>query len=364
MINDKLRAAFASQKNACDALGSPLTAALVQFFHDDFVADGMIARLTRGWQGDPLNDNVPLRLAGFVHYTALAGRTDIARFFASCGGAFSPARDMPALRASLTTMFAETEDAARKFLRRVPQTNETGRAALLLLGFSEIARRTGQPLRLCEMGASAGLNLFFDQFHYRLSTAKGPRQWGPADSPLTLSSAWRGLAPPDLLAHVPVADRRGCDLAPVDLTDATEQLVLQSWIWGDMAERRARLLAAIDIALAAPPQLDRADAAGWVASQIMQRPTGQTTVLYHSIVWPYLDVAQRMAIESSFAQAGESVTPDTPLAWLKLDSVELGSIAGLSYRLWTGDNGPDGEEVVIGPAHPHGADVQIDYRFA
>ena len=38
-----------------------------------------------------------------------------------------------------------------------------------LLGFSENYKRLGLPLRLREMGASAGLNLF-DQFHYRLAT--------------------------------------------------------------------------------------------------------------------------------------------------------------------------------------------------
>ena len=72
-----------------------------------------------------------------------------------------------------------------------------------------------------------------------------------------------------------------------------------------MPDRRARLLAALEIADKAPPQIDRADAAGWVAAQIIDRPTGQTTVLYHSIVWPYLSVAQRFAIESAFAQAAE-----------------------------------------------------------
>ena len=84
-----------------------------------------------------------------------------------------------------------------------------------------------------------------------------------------------------------------------------------------MPDRRARLLAALEIADIAPPEIDRADAAGWVAAQIMARPSGQATVLYHSIVWPYLNVSQRFAIESAFAQAAEEVRPDAPLVWLK-----------------------------------------------
>ena len=89
----------------------------------------------------------------------------------------------------------------------------------------------------------------------------------------------------------------------------------------------------------------------------MNRPRGQVTVLYHSLVWPYLDVSQRMAIESSFAQASEIVTPDTPLAWLKMDHDHIRSFSHLSYHLWTGENGPGGEQVFIGPCHPHGAEA-------
>jgi hypothetical protein len=359
-MRDKILSAFQSQKQACDMLGSPLTAAIVGFCRDDFAAGGPVADLVRGWQGDPLNDNVPLRLAGFVHFLALGGDA-IGRFYESCGGAFR-AGDEEALRADLQKLFFKHRDAARAFLRRTPQTNETGRAAMLLLGFCEVAKRTRLPLRLREMGASAGLNLYFDQFHYTLDTDTGPLHWGDADSPLHLKAQWRGT-PPELTDEIIIADRRGCDLRPVDITDATERRALESWIWGDMPARRARLLAALAIADKAPPIIDRADAAGWVAAQILDRPKGQATVLYHSIVWPYLGVAQRFAIESAFAQAAEEVRPDAPLIWLKMDGRELGTIARLSYTIWDGHNGPSGEEVILGPCHPHGVDMEIEAAF-
>ena len=359
-VNDKLKAAFKAQKQACDMLGSPLTAAIVGFCGDDFIADGPVADLVRGWQGDPLNDNVPLRLAGFIHFLALGGDAP-ARYFESCGGAYDAA-DEAELRQALHTAFHKHRDAARHFLRRVPQTNETGRAAMLLLGFSEIAKRTGLPLRLREMGASAGLNMFFDRFHYTLNTDTGPMHWGDSASPLTLQATWRGSVPV-LADTIAVADRRGCDLRPVNIGDADERRALESWVWGDMPERRARLLAALAIADTAPPTIDRADAAGWVAAQILNRPAGQATVLYHSIVWPYLSVAQRFAIESAFAQAAEAVRTDAPLIWLQMDGRELGTIARLSYKIWTGENGPSGEEVIIGPCHPHGQDMDIEAVF-
>ena len=95
---------------------------------------------------------------------------------------------------------------------------------------------------------------------------------------------------------------------PVDIGEAEARRALEAWVWG-ICPNAARGLSGFVIADKAPPQLVRADAAGWVAAQIMNRPRGQVTVLYHSLVWPYLDVSQRMAIESSFAQAGETVTP-------------------------------------------------------
>ena len=165
-------------------------------------------------------------------------------------------------------------------------------------------------------------------------------------------------------SEIEIAARAGCDLFPVSIGEAEARRALEAWVWGDMSERRARLRAALSIADKAPPQLVRADAAGWVAAQIMNRPRGQVTVLYHSLVWPYLDVSQRMAIESSFAQAGETVTPDTPLGWLKMDHDHIRSFSHLSYRLWTGENGPDGEHVFIGPCNPHGAELELRDVFA
>jgi len=360
-MNKKIITAFEAQEYACDLLGSPLTRDVVRFCRNDFMAGGIIGELVRGWQGDPLNDNVPLRLAGFAHYTALAGDENLAAFYESCGGAYADA-DRTKLENALRRVFTDGEKAARRFLRSAPQTNETGRSAMLLLGFSEVGAKLDMPLRLREMGASAGLNLFFDRFHYRLATDNGTVPWGDVQSPLTLQATWRGT-PPALTDAIAIASRRGCDLFPVNIAEPQERLKLQSWVWGDMPERRARLLAALKIADTAPPQIDRADAAGWVAAQIMQRPSGQATVLYHSIVWPYLSVSQRFAIESAFAQAGEDVRPDAPLVWLKMDGRELGTIARLSYRIWTGDNGPEGEEVIIGPCHPHGEDMEIEADF-
>ena len=61
------------------------------------------------------------------------------------------------------------------------QTNEVGRAAALLFGFLPVARATGLPFRLVELGASGGLNLRWDRFFYRSGRCPGatrPRRCG------------------------------------------------------------------------------------------------------------------------------------------------------------------------------------------
>ena len=86
--NDKIATALEAQIHACGVLGSPLTKAVLEICLNDFLTDGIVATLTRGWAGDPLDDNVPLRLAGFIHFSALGGDAGLRPHFASCGGTF------------------------------------------------------------------------------------------------------------------------------------------------------------------------------------------------------------------------------------------------------------------------------------
>ena len=53
------------------------------------------------------------------------------------------------------------------------QTNEPGRSVSLLGGYLEVARaHPGLPLRVFEVGASAGLNLLWDEFRYEVRGAR------------------------------------------------------------------------------------------------------------------------------------------------------------------------------------------------
>ncbi|MEC8176246.1 MAG: hypothetical protein VX055_00485, partial [Pseudomonadota bacterium] len=86
MKNDKIATALEAQIHACGVLGSPLTKAVLEICLNDFLTDGIVATLTRGWAGDPLDDNLPLRLAGFIHFSALGGDSGLRPHFESCGG--------------------------------------------------------------------------------------------------------------------------------------------------------------------------------------------------------------------------------------------------------------------------------------
>src|SRR5262249_28123910 len=154
---------------------------------------------------------LPLRLFGGFHYLALAGKAPaLAARLPSAGG-----RSDGRLWPQLVETVARHEDQLRHFLDHPPQTNEVGRAAILLGGFLEIAARSGLPLAVPEVGASAGLNLCWDRFSYQL----GPHRWEGSNPGLTLTTEWQGPAP-RLDIHPVIASRRGCDRRPIDLASA------------------------------------------------------------------------------------------------------------------------------------------------
>jgi hypothetical protein len=128
---------------------------------------------------------VALRLMGAVHRLVLRGDApELAAHYPSAGG--RPGDAWPVF----VGVLRDHRDELRRLVKNPVQTNEPGRCVALLGGFLEVARVTGMPLRLLEVGASAGLNLRFDRYRYEL----GDERWGPEDSPLVIRSASPALA--------------------------------------------------------------------------------------------------------------------------------------------------------------------------
>jgi len=293
-----------------------------------------------GHEDDPPLSMLALRLMGAVHRLVLRGDApELAAHYPSAGG--RPDDPWPAFSSTLAGNAAEL----RILIEDPVQTNEPGRCAALLPGFLEVSERTGLPLRLLEVGASAGLNLRFDRYHYELPG----RAWGPRDSPLTLRAELTGAAP--LETGLAVASRAGCDARPIDPTSEEGRLTLASYLWADQPERLARLRAACTVAAETPVPVARASAAAWTNEALAAAAPGTATVVFHSIVMQYLPDDERAEFESAVRAAGERAVATAPVAWLRMEPADV-QMAELRLTLW-----PGGRETLLASVGYHGDPV-------
>ena len=140
---------------------------------------------------------------------------------------------------------AKTSERLARFVDHEPQTNEVRRSACLAPGFLALAEAKPLPMRIFELGASAGLNQLWDRYAYDLGDAGA---WGPPDSPVRIPTDWRG-PPPPLDARIEVTERAACDRKPVDLADPAARQRLRAYVWADQRDRLDRLDAAVAAAL-------------------------------------------------------------------------------------------------------------------
>jgi hypothetical protein len=325
---------------ACSGMGSPFYAALLERMGVDVAAGGPIGRFLSEQLETTYEDAVPLRFLGGVHRLVLAGSAPkLAARFPSVGGDGDAAAAWPDVLAILDTH----EDAIRDALTRPPQTNEVGRSAALVGGFLVVARDTGLPLRVLEVGSSAGLNLRFDRYWYESDGAG----YGDPVSPVRFTDLWEEGRPP-FDASVKVAERRGCDRDPIDAGTEDGRLTLLSYVWPGQTQRFTMLRAALDVARDVPIRIDRADIPAWLARQLDEPAPGRATVVFHSITWQYLTDDERATAEAALASAGRRATQDTPLAWLRLEPSADLTHADLRLTSW-----PGGEEQLLAHCHYH-----------
>ncbi|WP_296082721.1 DUF2332 family protein [uncultured Agrobacterium sp.] len=334
-----VREAFQTQAAACNALGSPFTARLCRLLADRLqTTQGAVARTILHWPGPPgpSDDSVPLRIAGALHALVLSERID----------PLTELEDDP-LWPAVQQAFQQHEAFILDRLTSPPQTNEVRRSAALLPGLFIVAKQTGKPLILSEVGASAGLNLQLDRYRYRL----GQTEWGP-QSPVLLSPEWRGEAPeiPDTFT---VLDRAGCDLTPLNPSSAEDRLRQLSYIWADQTDRMERTRNALSIAADNHLQVEKADAIDWLAKRLKDPKPHAAHVIFHSVAWQYFPDALKQKGEALIAEAGTRATPDAPLARLQMEGDGQPQGAALTLQIW-----PAGEKQEIGRADFHGRWVE------
>lgn len=341
MSDDRERLAerFRVQAGWCGRLGSPLYEDLLVRAADDIAAGGPVWRAIEPWAAEPARFTHHLRLMGALHRRALAGEApELAAHYPSTGGDGDPDRAWRAILALL-----ESDPPG---LTRGVQTNEVGRSAALLGGFLTVVAETGLGLRLLELGASAGLNLRFDRFHFRAPDW----EWGDRASPASVRADYAGGARPPLPRWTWIAERRGCDADPVDPATEDGRLTLLSFVWPDQGERLRQLDAAIDVARRVPAAVDRADAADWIEARLPEPRGGAATVVYHSVFWGYLDEEGQQRVAAAIEAAGRAASPGAPLAWLRMEPGA--DQTDLTLTLW-----PGGAERVLARAGYHGTPV-------
>ncbi|OYW16082.1 MAG: hypothetical protein B7Z39_02705 [Novosphingobium sp. 12-64-8] len=303
-----------------------------------------VGRRIASWPGKPLEDALPLRLAGGHHNLVLTGAD--ARLAPVYRGVVTDQDEVDALVLAVTR---QHDAALLPWLDGPPQTNEAGRSASIMAALLWLSGRVGPRFEMNELGASAGVNTMMDRFFFDLAGTTA----GPSDSPMRIVPEWRGEPPPQ--APVEIVGIRGCDRAPMNLADPAQALRLKSYVWAEVTERIARIDAAIALAAQQPPEVEQMDAAEWVEQRLTEPyPDDCTRVFYHSIVWQYLPPETRGRIEAAMAAAGKRADAQHRLAWVMLETNRATFRHELTVRHWPGDGAP----VLLGTAHAHGAWVE------
>ncbi len=326
------------QAKGCAELGSPFYAALLESAAADLASGGAVFDALAGFESESEWSALPLRLMGGVHRLVLQGRLpELEPHYPSVGGDGDAAAAWPVFRDAVRRHRQEI----RQLVARACQTNEVGRCAALLGGFLEVAHRTRLPLRILEIGASAGLNLRWDFYRYEARETS----WGDEHSPVRFVHFFD--VPPPLDRTAEVLERKGCDLEPIDPTSDDGALTLRSFIWADQLGRLSRLDGAIEIARQMPLHVERMDAATFLERELDAPRPDVATVVYHSVFFQYLTEGSRRRITAALDQAVSRATPEAPVYHLRMEP----DPATATFEVKLGDE-------LLATSRAHGAGVR------
>ncbi|MFM1966408.1 MAG: hypothetical protein RL134_2133 [Actinomycetota bacterium] len=335
-----IRDIFLDIAASCDRLEAPTYADLARCVAEWCDVEPL-ASLLAPYADARVGDMVPLRLLSAVHRLALSREApEIALYLPTTGGT-APRHDADRerLRRAFLAVLDSHRDAIAAALTRVPQTNEVGRTVGLAALLRRVERGFGLPVRLQEIGCSAGLALRVDALVSEGIVPADHVGWGPL--PL-------------------IVERVGCDLAPVDAGITDGRLTLSSFVWPDHLERFERLRRSLDVASRIDVALVTSDALDFVRGLELQ--PGTTLVVWHSAMWLYLSQDKREEIRASLDSLGRDAKRDAPLVHIALEPVSEDRDAQHRFTLamttWPGIDGlPPGIEVPWGTTPPAGSPV-------
>ena len=332
------------QARHAEEAGAPNTARVIRALLALLDGETATGRRIASWQGLSLRDAMPLRIAGGLHNLVLTGEDQ--RLDDVYAGRMTHQSAIDELVAELV----HTHDARLlPWLDGPPQTNEAGRSASFIAALHWLSGKLGPRFAIYEIGSSAGVNTMLDRYHYDLGGVVS----GPDSSPMQIKPEWRGATPPD--DPIEIVSIRGCDQSPVDLSDPAAALRLKSYVWPEAYGRMQRIDAAITLASQQKSDVVKQDAADFV-EEFLDQPSenGVTRALIHSIVWQYIPDEGQARITEVMERAGRDATPDSPIAWIALETNRETFRHELHVRYW-----PGGEEAeMLACAHPHGEWVE------
>jgi len=346
LSRDKVASLLREQADVCRTFDSALYGDLLARAADSALAGGVAFELLKRYGArNPRADALALRLMAAVHRVVLSGEAlELALHYPSVGGFKSDA--WPAFE----RLLSDKQARLAPLIDLPCQTNEVGRAAALAFGFFEIATSSSMPLRLLEVGASAGLNLRWDHYLY----GAGDLRWGPQASPVDLVGPWTG-SPRAIPSAIDVVERRGCDPRPIDPSTAEGRLTLLASVWADQVARVGRLRGALEIAARVPVEIETASVSAWLPRHLERKTPGRATVVYHSIVQEYFDEATAASFQACLAQAGEEASVEAPVFWLRLEPVREDDALkyAVSLKQW-----PGSFDRIVAWSGPHGHPVR------
>lgn len=135
------------------------------------------------------------------------------------------------------------DDIIRVMRARIARRNEINRACAFVPVFMQIARDTGKPLGILEIGASAGFKLLVDRYHFGF----GPFSVGPPGASVRLHTRITGKMPQIDAAMPNIEVRLGIDKEPLNAAKEDDERWIRACIPLGNVVLEQRLDAAIEL---------------------------------------------------------------------------------------------------------------------
>jgi hypothetical protein len=328
--------AFVHQAENCRSTGSAFVAAVLEAVDRQLSHAPLSRKMVEDWPGDAAAAAIALRFNGALHALARRGKPPyLAALYSGQHDDFDGA---------IAEALSQEDQFIADWMRYPTQTNEVARGAAIMSALMMVAAERPMPFQILELGSSCGLNLNLARYAYKLGAVSA----GDPSSAVRIEPQWRGEDPP--AAPVSIVSAQGVDLNPLSALDPAHRERLLSYTWADQPARSRRLEAALQVAIAHPPQVHRGDAGLWLAQRLAERqPEGVCRAIVHTMFVQYLSDPERKELAAMMAAAGAGATAERPLIEIGLEWTTDRREVQLRFTRW-----PDGESAVLAICHPYG----------